>query len=486
MSLTRTSLIIFTMRFSNMGLMMIGPLVLARLLSVYEFGQYREFLVYSGALMTISAFGLSAGLMYLVPAHPERTWALVGQTATLTAVSALVFAGIAAGVNLLAGGGLYGPFGQEALIYALLYVSLDFWEYFFLAQKKAATAFYYTSGRLALRLTTVTIVAVVTHSIHAVIYSLLIIEMLRVVSSAVAWKLMYRPEPAGGQSLWAVQLRYSFPLGISLLLETINNYAGSILISMSLGAIALAHYSVGTYAVPVLYMLRNSVSDALLPHMATHQQSNHGSINLEPWHRANTIFAMVLIPVGILLARYAETIVVVLFSERYVAAVVVFQLYLITVLTKLVDFGVLLRLFNRTRVFLYSTAASIAINIILLVVLMPSFGLTGAIIAAVVAAIVAEAIHTWAASDASGIRPYEILGLRNILRVGIAAILPLPLLLVPARISALGILEAAAIATLYIAAYLFLLWRTGTTEIRELLLVALRRLPARLHPRRMP
>ena len=49
---SRTAIISIT-RFMNQGLVVISPILLVRLLTVEEFGRYREFLMYAGLLTTI-------------------------------------------------------------------------------------------------------------------------------------------------------------------------------------------------------------------------------------------------------------------------------------------------------------------------------------------------------------------------------------------------------------------------------------------------
>ena len=44
--LTRQALIVSASRFINQGLMVISPVILVRLLTVQDFGEYREFLMY--------------------------------------------------------------------------------------------------------------------------------------------------------------------------------------------------------------------------------------------------------------------------------------------------------------------------------------------------------------------------------------------------------------------------------------------------------
>jgi O-antigen/teichoic acid export membrane protein len=477
MTIARTSLIIFIMRFSNVGLMMIGPIVLARLLPVYDFGLYREFLIYSGAMMTMSAFALSQGLMYLVPANPGHTWALVRQTAILTAISGLLITGLAATANVLAGGHLLGNYGMAVLAYTLLYVNIDFWEHLWISQNRPTSAFYYTFGRLALRLGTVIVVAVLTRNITTIIYALLLLELVRIAGSAIAWKALHKQQPSPKPGLWAAQLRYCLPLGVSLLLKTVNNYIGSFFISVSLGAVMLAQYSVGTYAVPIIYMLRNSVSDALLPHMAGAERDSDGRPSLGLWHQSNTLFAILLIPLGIMLARFAELIIVVLFSDQYLPAVPLFQVYLLSLLTQLVDMGVPLRLLDRTRAYLYSTIGSIGINVLLLLLLLPRMGAMGAVIATVSADFVALTVHTVVIARLTRIPVTTLLSIPNTVRVLVAAIVPLPLLLIPVHTGLRGIPLAALLCAAYCALFATILWRLGTSEVREMLRVALARVP---------
>jgi O-antigen/teichoic acid export membrane protein len=272
-------------------------------------------------------------------------------------------------------------------------------------------------------------------------------------------------------------LRYCLPIGSALLLKTVNNYIGSIVISVSLGAVMLAQYSVGTYAVPIIYMLRNSVSDALLPHMAGAERTPDGRPSLELWHQTNTLFAILLIPLGIILARFAELIIVVLFSRQYLPAVPLFEVYLLSLLTQLVDLGVPLKLLDRTRAYMYSTICSIAINALLLAILLPRMGAMGAVLATVSADIVALIVLTIVMVRVTRLSVAKLLGLPDVLRVLAAAVVPMPLLLVPVSISLRGVPLAALICLLYCGAFVTLLWRIGTARTRDILRQALARVP---------
>ena len=68
-------------RLANYGLMLISPVILVRLLTVAQFGRYREFLLYASILQSIAMFSINDSLLYCIPANPASRWRTVRQTA---------------------------------------------------------------------------------------------------------------------------------------------------------------------------------------------------------------------------------------------------------------------------------------------------------------------------------------------------------------------------------------------------------------------
>ena len=103
------------------------------------------------------------------------------------------------------------------------------------------------------------------------------------------------------------------------------------------------------------------------------------------WRRMTVVAAILLIPAAVLLARFADTIVVTLFAEEYRLAVPVFQIYLLVLFREIVDFAVPLRAINRTAPLMYGNFVSLVVNAILLAILLPTVGLIGAAMAFIIA-----------------------------------------------------------------------------------------------------
>src|SRR5687767_13093939 len=109
--------------------MLISPVILVRLLSVHEFGMYREFLVYVSVLASIAGFGVNSSLLRFVPDDPQTGWRYVDQVAALTFASSLVVTAAALSLNSLTGGAVLGDYALRVALYVLLFVNLDFWEF---------------------------------------------------------------------------------------------------------------------------------------------------------------------------------------------------------------------------------------------------------------------------------------------------------------------------------------------------------------------
>ena len=162
-----------------------------------------------------------------------------------------------------------------------------------------------------------------------------------------------------------------------------NRYAASIFVAKAMGPVALAHYTIGTYVEPIIITLRNSLSDALLPAIVNRGNRSRGEA-VTLWQRGTVIAAILLLPIGCLIERYADTLIVTVFSSSYQAAVPVMRIFLIVLIRECFDFPMALKAIDKTRYFLYGDVAAIVVNLGLLVALVPTWGLAGATAAYVI------------------------------------------------------------------------------------------------------
>jgi O-antigen/teichoic acid export membrane protein len=410
-------------RLASFGLMLISPIFLVRVLTVADFGRYREFLLYGAILQSFAQFSINDSLLYCVPANPDSPWRLARQTALLTLCSSALVVLVLAVLDVSSGGQLVHGYLIPLAAYTLCSVNLDFWEYFWLARGRAKPVFFYSAGRLTLRVIVVVVVAAVTHDFRAIIWSLVALEATRLVIAGVAMRVFdrSRDEPVLREP-WRDQLRFCIPSGTASLLAMLNRNLSNVIVARLLGAAALAQYAIGRFGEPVVTTVRNSISAVVLPEMVRKDRGNSvGGTALALWQKATVVNAIMLFPVVVLVGRYAEPLVTLVFGANYASAAVLMQLYMLVVIRECFDFAPALRAVNRTRPLVESNVAGLVACSVAMLLLIPLAGLVGAMLAFVIACYVDFTWLSWRTRQAYGTSGAALIPWRSIARTALAA-----------------------------------------------------------------
>lgn len=381
-------------RIANFGLMVISPIVLVRFLTVRDFGRYREFLLYASLLQTIAASSISDSLLYFIPLHPTSRWRVVRATLALTAITSVCVVAVFVVADLLIPGGLVGPYLVPVVFYVLLYVNVDCWETYWVAMGQPIEVFAYTGGRLALRMLVVVGVAIVTNNVYAIIWSLIALEAARLIVATIIWRRVdgAAEEPPVGD-IKREQLKFCVPFGVATILGLFSRNLGNVVITKYLGVVALAQLTIGTYADPIITVLRGSISSVILPELVRRLGSESQEDTIKFWHRSILVTCLLLLPAAAIAAWYAEPLITKIFGVNYRPAVPVLRWYSLFVVRCCFDFSPPLRAINRTRPFVTAGVAAALVNGLALAILLPRIGIVGAAIGMVAASLV-EAIYT--------------------------------------------------------------------------------------------
>jgi O-antigen/teichoic acid export membrane protein len=477
-------------RLASFGLMLISPIFLVRVLTVADFGRYREFLLYGAILQSFAQFSINDSLLYCVPANPDSPWRLARQTALLTFCSSLLVVLVLVALDTASGGQVVHGYLIPLAAYTLFSVNMDFWEYFWLARGHATPVFFYSAGRLTLRVVVVVIVAAMTHDFHAIIWSLVALEAARLLVAGIAMLVFDRSrhEPVLREP-WRDQLRFCIPSGTASLLAMLNRNVSNVIVARLLGAAALAQYAIGRFGEPVVTTVRNSISAVILPEMVrkgregaqvgTAEGSQRGTAQdtgslardarsqaakvdrgpqvgkgpLGLWQKATVVNAIMLLPIVVLVARYAEPLVTLVFGSNYASAALVMQLYMLVVIRECFDFAPALRAVNRTRPLVESNVAGFVTCSVAMLLLIPLAGLAGAMLAFVIASYVDVVWLGWRTRQAYGVTVGELIPWRSIGRTALAAAVAALLIANSVWTDVFGRAGIALAGLAYLAAY---------------------------------
>jgi O-antigen/teichoic acid export membrane protein len=460
--------IITASRLLNQALVLISPIVLVRLLSVEDFGRYREFLLYATVLLNLSALGINSSLLRFVPDRPELKWHYVAQSAALTFATSVLITGSAWLLDIALGGKVLGEFAIAAVLYVLLFSNLDFWEFLWLAEKRKYAVLSYTTARVVARMTTVIAAAALSADVAVIVWSLVGLEAVRLAISLIAWRKRSQKTQADTSGTWREQLSYCVPFAGSMVTAALNRSMGSLFIAKLLGPIALAHYAIGTYVQPVITVVRNSISDVLLPEMVSRERQGEAD-RLGLFRRTTVVTAIFLVGAGVVLGRYAEILVTTLFPEEYRPAVALFQVFLLVFLRDSLDFGVPMRAINRTSAIMHGNLLAMAINATLLVALLPTMGLIGAVWAFVISKFAEGYYLGIQLAKAYEMRFRDIAAWGDLAKVLLAAAIAALVLYGDFWTEHLGVFGVIAGALVFVLAFGVLLVVLGVPEITKLL-----------------
>ncbi len=455
-SLGNRTAILTLSRLANYGLMLISPVLLVRLLSVQAFGEYREFLLYASILQSFAVFSINDSLLYCVPANPGSPWRIARQTVVLTFASSTVVMLALAILDWFSGGSFTHGYLVPLVAYTLVSVNFDFWEYFWLANRRPAAVFAYSAARLISRVTVAVLVAAVTHDVTSIIWALVALEGVRLVCAAVAFRVLDRSgsEPPLLEP-WRDQLRFCVPSGTASLLAMLNRNLSNIVVARVLGPVALAQYAIGRFGEPVVVTLRNSVSSVVLPEMVRKDRQSREALAL--WRRATVVNTIFLFPVAVIVARYAQPLIVEVFGPSYRDAALVMQMYMLVVIRECFDFAPALRALNRTRPLVESNVAAVVTCGVLLVVLVPLMGLAGAMLAFVLGSCIDVTWLGWRTMKAYGVGLGEVISWSSVARVALAAIAAATVIVSTAWTDLFGFAGVVLAAVAYAVAFAVLL-----------------------------
>lgn len=460
----------------NYGLVLISPMVLVRLLAPEDFGRYREFLVYVTLLAGISAFGINSSLLRFVPENPRSTVRFVNHSIVMTLMSSILVTGSALLLNALFQGQLIEAFAVPVALYVLLSVNLDFWEFLWLAEKRGSAVLRYTTARLLARMVVVIAAAALTKDVTTIIWALIWLEAIRLAICAFAW---YRRAGEGASQervSWREQWEYCLPYGAALVVVTLSKSMGPLFVAKMMGPIALAQFVIGTYLQPVIAVVRNSLSDVVLPEMAS-KRSEDPAERLKLWRSSTVVTAIFLFSASVVLARFADVLIVTLFSETYRPAVIVFQIFLLVFLRETVDLGIPLRALGRNGPILHGNLISFVLRAGLLVIMIPRWGLVGAVTAVVISRFVEGAYLVVQLARAYETSVRALLPWGDLFKILIAAIVAGLVLLGDFWTEHLGIFALAPAGLLYLIVFVSLLAPLRIPEV-AMLLSRLRATPA--------
>lgn len=308
------------------------------------------------------------------------------------------------------------------------------------------------------------------------LYLLLEIALFELTKAAAMLTIIFRKEHFKLNLDWVYMkelLKFSFPMGISLVLITLNVYVDQLIVSSNFSTEEYAIYNNGAMNIPIVQLVTVTVGAVILPRLAKETKEKSFRDGLAIWKGAATNTAMILITFMWLFMFFARGYVSFVFSVRYLASVPIMRVYLLRFFITFAIYCHLLMVIDKKRYIAIISFIGIVGNIVLSLILIRWIGMIGAAVATVVIQYVVNAMEIHAVIRFSGITLKDIFDFRRLAKIiltsgSIATVYALLSLL----LSLGDVLNFFVYGTLYVLTVVGVFFATGQMDkalIRSLL-----------------
>ncbi|MBK8019084.1 MAG: oligosaccharide flippase family protein [Betaproteobacteria bacterium] len=361
-----SSLYLFMSKVLGYGMRLLLPLVLVRLLTVYDFGSYRQFFLLESYIGALFQIGLNQALFYLVPRDVENAGSYFINSIIMNVIAfAVIFAVIGLNLDVLSGFLKMSVLRDEFWVLAAYVITLILTigcDCFLAARQRVKAAAAFEVGGQILVSGISVMAAYITRDLHTVLVSLVVGRLLQLIGM-LAFIQVRLHGFRSSRYFFAIreQIRYSVILGAGGTLITMLARLHEFMVSRYYGTEGFAVYSAGCTEIPIIQMFVQSVAVVALGQFAALEQRNDWAGIRALWRRVMASSYAVTLPVTLVFVLFAKPLVVAMCTSTYEDAAPIFQMNALTKIALIYNYTLVLRAINRNDVTVWVNVATLVV-----------------------------------------------------------------------------------------------------------------------------
>ncbi len=294
------------------------------------------------------------------------------------------------------------PYFLLLLIYVFFSSPAYLVEYFYLLKNKAGGMLKYGILTFAAQLFLMAIPAFLGMSMLISIIGLVIISLVRYV-----WLIVLLRKYAQftlSRHFIKEHLHLAWPLIISSLLGSSAQYVDGFLVLNKFGADTFAIFRYGAKEFPLVILMANALSTAMAAEFSVKDKQMDA---LKTLRDKTTRLMHLLFPVTIVLIVFSNWLYPRIFSESFASGAVIFNIYLLLIISRLLFPHSILIGLKKTKIIMYASVADLAVNVVLSIAFIYFWGIEGVAFATFIAYAVQKIIWIIYIKRVLGILPNQ-------------------------------------------------------------------------------
>lgn len=405
------------------------PVLLTRTLSQNEYGLFKQVFLIITTATALLPFGFGLSAYYYLPREKDATRR--GQV-ILNILLFNTLIGIAGCIVLIFWPALIASIFRDPSLptYAtgigvviFLWLFSSFLETAAIANQELRLATIFIVGGQLTRTVLLIAAALFFDSVEALLYAAIIHGVLQCI--VLLWYVVSRFSGfwrAFDWSLTGKQIAYALPFGFAGLLYTIQTDLHNYFVSNRFDAATFAIYSIGVAQLPLVGILRESVSSVILPRISYLQKNGQSREIVVLLASAIRKLAAVYLPLFALLMVTGQEFLTVMFTSAYAQSWPIFAVNLLLLPISLLEVDAVVRAYEGYRFFLLKL--HIVLSILMVFGLwygISGFGLVGAITVVVIINFLLRAVLAARFSRVLGANLRDLLLLKDVGKLAVAS-----------------------------------------------------------------
>jgi O-antigen/teichoic acid export membrane protein len=402
-------------------------MVLARILTQAEYGTYRQLFMLYTIVSAIFLIGLPQSVYYFIPkADDAKRAKIIAQTLDLVSLLGI----LSSIFILLSRDWISSLFHNPQLMKTLVPFAL-YPFFMFVTQLYYSTMVSLQRPRKAALYVALSVIcdSVLILGVALITKNLLYVTISIIVSVFIQWlyaRINLRAYLENKETckidytMLKDQIRFSLPIGIAAIVGVISAQVDKLVISSYFSPELFAVFAVGATELPFIGIITNSVNAVILPEMSKLKGDKTITDLYKSAVRKN---ALLLFPIFAFCMIMAPQIIQILYSAKYLDAVVFFRIYLFTVPLRVATYGLLFQVYNKTRYIFLLSFASLILNTALNMLMIKTIGIRGPAFAAVIVTYITVLLYLFLIKHKLKIKLLNLFPVPAILKTALAAVL---------------------------------------------------------------
>lgn len=185
---------------------------------------------------------------------------------------------------------------------------------------------------------------------------------------------------------------FSIPIGLASVIGTLNTEIDKLLIGYLMNTEQMAIYTNAAKELP-LTIIASSITAVLLPQAVRMIKANKSQEAVRLWGYASELSLIVIAVFVAGVFTYAEDVMTILYSAKYLPGVTVFRIYTLNLLLRITYFGMVLNAYGKTKIIFWCSVLSLILNMMLNPLFYWLFGMIGPAVATFLAILLIQQLQ---------------------------------------------------------------------------------------------